>query len=68
MVLFYHVYAVLYRWSWFSFAESGYTETEPAADLPVLALSTCAVDFGDARALFTGRLVRIRGISPADTA
>ena len=45
-----------------------YTETEPAADLPVLALSTCAVDFGDARALFTGRLVRIRGISPADTA
>lgn len=45
-----------------------YTETEPAADLPVLALSTCAVDFGDARALFTGRLVHIRGISPADTA
>lgn len=45
-----------------------YTETEPAADLPVLALSTCAVDFGDARALFTGRLVRIRGISSADTA
>lgn len=45
-----------------------YTETEPAADLPVLALSTCAVDFGDARALFTGGLVRIRGISPADTA
>ncbi len=41
-----------------------YTEPELCGDDTVIALSTCANDFADARALFTGKLVRICSVEP----
>lgn len=39
-----------------------YNEPQQSDDCAVIALSTCASDFENARALFTGQLVRIREI------
>lgn len=44
-----------------------YTEPELCDDDTVIALSTCANDFADARALFTGKLVPVRAIEPPNS-
>ena len=43
-----------------------YSDTDISEDDKLISLSTCASDFEDARALFTGKLVRVQSISLYD--